>query len=61
MCSEEVMVMENLRNIIWGRQCDWVSLVFFFGGSGEGYTLVYLLGVDGGVEIGLTIWMPVGN
>ena len=38
-----------------------VSSCVCFGGSGEGYTLLELLGVDGGAYIGSTIEMSDGN
>ena len=57
MCSEEVMVMANRRNLVWGRKCEWVTLVFVFGGIGEGHPLLELLGVDEGYRIGYIIGM----
>ena len=39
MCYEEGMVVVNIRTLVWYRQCEWVTLVFFCGGE-DGYTLV---------------------
>ena len=60
MCSEEVMVVANPKTLVLGRQCEWVIMIFF-GGSGKGYPLVYLLGIDGVSEIVSTIGVSDGN
>ena len=35
MCSEKVIVTKIMRTIDWGKQCEWVLLVFVLVGAGR--------------------------
>ena len=61
MCSEEGILMENLRTIVLGIQWEWFILLFALVILGGGNSLVELLDADGGSNIGYSNGVSDGN